>query len=102
MAKILVRIICFFIVAAISTITAAQNLWSYINSHIDAEILYAAADSIGPFLGFETHGDKGQQNNVIQLVVNWISTPIGIAAGFAALFILEVILRQRQNGRKSW
>ena len=88
--------------AAISTIIAARKLWSFIDERINAEALHAAADIIGPYLGFNTHDDKTQQHNMIQMVIHWISTPIGIAVGFAALFILEVILRQRQNGRKSW
>ena len=97
MLKIAVRVFCFLLVAATAAIVAADKIWSYINSKMDAEILHAAADSIRPFLGIKTDGDKTQQHNVIQMIVEWISTPIGIAAGFAALFILEVVLNQLQK-----
>ena len=97
MLKIAVRVFCFLLIAAIAAIVAAQNIWSYINTQMDANILHAAADSIGPFLGIKTDGDKTQQHNVIQMIVDWISIPIGIAAGFAALFILEVVLNQLQK-----
>lgn len=100
MKKILVKILLFFFVVAISTIIAARKLWSFIDERIDAEALHAAAEIIGPYLGFNTCGDKTQQHNTIQMVMHWISTPIGIAAGFASLFIIEIVLRKMQNSNK--
>ena len=101
MRKILVKILLFFFVVAISTIIAARKLWSFIDERIDAEALHAAAEIIGPYLGFNTCGDKTQQHNTIQMVMHWISTPIGIAAGFASLFIIEIVLRKMQTAIKS-
>lgn len=91
----------FILVTAISAIVAAQKLWSFIDGRIDAEALHLAADIIGPYLGFNTHGDKTQQHNVIQMVIHWVSMPIGIAAGFAVLFVLEVALRRMQDSNKN-
>jgi hypothetical protein len=101
MVNFFAKFFLFIFVTAISAIVSARKLWSFIDGRIDAEALHLAADIVGPYLGFDTHGDKTQQHNVIQMVIHWVSMPIGIAAGFAVLFVLEIVLKRMQDGNRN-
>lgn len=88
--RVIFRISAFGVGAKFTSIYLAQWLWGYINSRIDADALFSAADLVGPFLGFKTKADKTEQLNTIQFVVDWISLPIGLSIGFAALWLVEI------------
>ena len=102
--RVIFRISAFGVGTKFTSIYLAQWLWGYINSRIDADALFSAADLVGPFLGFKTKADKTEQLNTIQFVVDWISLPIGLSIGFAALWFVvcgDFLLLLKKVGRLS-